>query len=81
MLAGKEIKELRRKYGMSQKKLADAVGLSKKNGDVTLRRLENGSTTQPPSTLLQRAIELYFANLGLEEENFKLKAEIAWLEN
>lgn len=58
---------------MSQKELAHAVGLSKKNGDVTLRRLENNNLKQPSSNLLQTAIELYFKNRELMEEmNLKI---------
>ena len=42
--AAKLIKEKRLKLGMTQKELADAIGLAK-NGDRTIRRWEAGETT------------------------------------
>lgn len=49
------IKEKRERLHMTQKELADAVGLSK-NGDRTIRRWENGET-QPSSLELKHILE------------------------
>ena len=48
-----EIKEKRIRLGMTQKELADAIGLPK-NGDRTIRRWENGETK--PSKLEEKAL-------------------------
>lgn len=49
----KQIKEKRLRLGMTQKELADALGMPK-NGDRTIRRWENGETS--PSTIELKAL-------------------------
>lgn len=53
MTPAEQIKEKRTRLGMSQKELADAVGMSK-YGDRTIRRWENGESS--PSSLELKAI-------------------------
>ena len=66
-----QFKKNRKDAGLSQRELAEAIGLGK-NGDITLRRVEKGSTTRPPSNLLIRALELYYENRSLKKTLAKL---------
>jgi len=49
------IKQIRKDLGLTQRELANALGLAK-NGDVYIRKVENGRAE--PSGLLVRAIEM-----------------------
>ena len=53
-----EFKAKRKELGLTQRELALALGLSPKNGDVTIRRVEHGA--YQPSGLLVRCFELYY---------------------
>lgn len=59
------IKQIRKALGLTQRQLAKELGLSDKNGDVYIRKVENGKTN--PSGLLIKAIELL-----CEKNNIKL---------
>lgn len=59
--SGKQLKDSRKKYNLSQKELADALGLPK-FGDRTIRRWENNETT--PSKLECAAINNFFEQLS-----------------
>lgn len=50
-------KENRKKAGLTQKQLAKELGLSEKNGDVYIRKVENGKGE--PSGLLCRCFEFF----------------------
>lgn len=72
-MKNENIKEKRKKLGLTQKELADALGLGK-NGERTIRRWENGETS--PSTIEYRAI-MNFANttpyINIDENNARFK--------
>lgn len=53
----KSLKEKRKELGLTQRQLARELGLAK-NGDVYIRRLENGRCV--PSGLLLRCFELLY---------------------
>lgn len=57
---GNDIKKLRQKFNLTQKELADALGLQK-FGDRTIRRWESGETS--PSKLEQKCINDFFNEL------------------
>ncbi|HEN0966990.1 TPA: DNA (cytosine-5-)-methyltransferase [Streptococcus agalactiae] len=59
-LSGNDIKYLRKKYNLTQKELADALGLQK-FGDRTIRRWEAEETH--PSKLEQSSIQSFFNSL------------------
>ncbi|WP_228065117.1 DNA (cytosine-5-)-methyltransferase [Streptococcus cuniculi] len=59
-LSGNDIKFLRKKYNLTQKELADALGLQK-FGDRTIRRWEADETR--PSKLEQSSIQAFFNSL------------------
>jgi transcriptional regulator with XRE-family HTH domain len=63
---GIELKALRKQHQLTQRELAKEIGLAK-NGNITLRRVENGSTTRPPSNLLLTALKLFFQNIELKK--------------
>lgn len=50
-----DIKQIRKVLGLTQRQLANELGLAK-NGDVYIRKVENGKTEA--SGLLLRAIEM-----------------------
>lgn len=59
--SGEQLKTIRKKYNLSQKELADALGLPK-FGDRTIRRWENEETT--PSKLECIALKNFFDELA-----------------
>ena len=59
-ISGNDIKKLRQKFNLTQKELADALGLQK-FGDRTIRRWESGETS--PSKLEQKCINNFFNEL------------------
>tara|TARA_R110002126_G_scaffold83042_5_gene203056 strand:+ start:1306 stop:1491 length:186 start_codon:yes stop_codon:yes gene_type:complete len=52
-----QFKQTRKDLNLTQKQLAKELGLSEKNGDVYIRKVENGRCE--PSELLIRCFELY----------------------
>tara|TARA_R110000868_G_C10972986_1_gene771175 strand:- start:53748 stop:53933 length:186 start_codon:yes stop_codon:yes gene_type:complete len=56
-MKAKDFKQARKDLGLTQRKLAIELGLSVKNGDVYIRRVENGG--QEPSGLLIKCFEFY----------------------
>ena len=61
------IKQKRQELKLTQKELAADMGLSKKNGDVYVRKVENGRTE--PSGLFLRCFQLLYER-NLKEEQF-----------
>lgn len=57
------IKETRKALGLTQRQLANELGLAK-NGDVYIRKIENGRAE--PSGLLLKALELLCYKKGLQ---------------
>ena len=53
----KQFKRVRKDLNLTQRQLAKELGLSEKNGDVYIRRVENGRCE--PSGLLIKCFELY----------------------
>jgi len=53
----KQFKQIRKDLNLTQRQLAKELGLSEKNGDVYIRKVENGRCD--PSGLLLRCFELY----------------------
>lgn len=51
------LKKIRKELGLTQRQLANQLGLAK-NGDVYIRKIENGKTEA--SGLLLRAIEMLY---------------------
>lgn len=66
-MTGKELKERRRKLGMSLTELADALGMSKKSKGRHLRMVENGERGKIPSEMLIKALDLFEENLELKK--------------
>ena len=52
-----EFKQKRKEVGLTTRGLANELGLSPKNGDVYIRKIESGASE--PSGLLLRCFELY----------------------
>ena len=63
-----EFKSNRKKLNLTQRRLAAELGLSKKNGDVYIRKVENGRGN--PSGLLIKCFELY-CNQELNKNNYQ----------
>ena len=61
-MKAKDFKQARKDLGLTQRKLAGELGLSKKNGDVYIRKVENNRCD--PSGLLITG----FSNYGLLKE-------------
>ena len=57
MYTPQEFKKKRKQLGLTQRQLARELGLSPKNGDVYIRKIELGKSE--PSGLLLRCLELY----------------------
>lgn len=53
-----EFKQKRKELNLTQKKLAKELGLSEINGDVYVRRVENGGCK--PSNLFTKCFQLFF---------------------
>ena len=52
-----QFKKIRKDLNLTQRQLAKELGLSEKNGDVYIRKVENGRCE--PSGLLIKCFELY----------------------
>ncbi len=61
----KQFKQARKDLNLTQRQLAKELGLSEKNGDVYIRKVENGGCE--PSGLLIRCFELF---LKLRKKQF-----------
>ena len=61
-----QFKQKRKGLNLTQRQLAKALGLAK-NGDVHIRRIENGK--REPSGLLLRCFELLEKIMRLEKED------------
>lgn len=57
VMKAKDFKQTRKDLGLTQRQLAKELGLSEKNGDVYIRRVENGGCE--PSGLLIRCFEFF----------------------
>lgn len=72
-MISEDIKEKRKKLGLTQKDFADALGLGK-NGERTLRRWENGESTPSPiiyKSIISFADEIPFKNTPEDEAKFR----------
>jgi predicted transcriptional regulator len=56
-LTPRGFKEKRKELGLTTRQLANELGLSPKNGDVYIRKIESGASD--PSGLLIKCFELY----------------------
>jgi len=58
-----QFKQARQQLGLTQRQLANELGLSDKNGDVYIRKVENGKAN--PSGLLVKAMEMFCEKNGV----------------
>jgi transcriptional regulator with XRE-family HTH domain len=75
----KQFKQTRKDLNLTQRQLAKELGLSEKNGDVYIRKVENGRCE--PSGLLIKCFELYcrLSRLYLKIEGASAINSISWL--
>lgn len=62
-----QFKQRRKELNLSTRQLANELGLSPKNGDVYIRKIESGASE--PSGLLIRCFELLYYKLKLENND------------
>jgi transcriptional regulator with XRE-family HTH domain len=60
-----QFKQARKDLNLTQRQLAKELGLSEKNGDVYIRKVENNRAN--PSGLLIKALEMYYKLTLLKE--------------
>ncbi|HDY66327.1 hypothetical protein LCGC14_1499490 [marine sediment metagenome] len=70
-----EFKQTRKDLGLTTRQLARELGLSNKNGDVYIRKIESGASD--PSGLLLRCFELLKFEIEMRRFNEEVERKIS----